>query len=115
MAEKVERGPIWAADGAVRWRLVDLVSWIRSEYGITVPPITTNRTLKVMGYAKLLARPCHHAQNGSALEAFKKLPRHTGAAPGHAPSRYAWWTWWQDKARLGQKNKITRPLAPKDQ
>ena len=23
--------------------------------------------------------------------------------------------WWQDEGRVGQKNKITRPLAPKDQ
>ena len=59
-------------DGVVRWRLVDLVGWIRSEYCITVSPATMSRMLKAMGYVKLSARPRHHGQNECALEAFKK-------------------------------------------
>ena len=36
-----------------------------------------------MGYAKLSARPRHHAQDEAALAAFKKLPR----APEGEPRR----------------------------
>lgn len=72
LAELVERGPIPAVDGVVRWRLVDLVGWVRAEYGVTVSAVTMSRVLTAMGYAKLSARPRHHAQNEYALEAFKK-------------------------------------------
>jgi transposase len=76
----VERGPTPAVDGVVRWRLVDLVGWVRSEYGITVSLATMSRMLKAMGYVKLSARPCHHAQNEYAFEAFKKV----------SPTRWCW-------------------------
>ncbi len=64
----------------VRWRLVELVGWIRSEYVITVSPATMSRMLKAMGYVKLSALPRHHAQNEYALEAFKKV----------SPTRWRW-------------------------
>ena len=72
LAELVERGPIPSVDGVVRWRLIDLMGWVHQEYGITVSEPTMSRMLKTMGYAKLSARPRHHAQNEYALEAFKK-------------------------------------------
>lgn len=80
LADLVERGPIPAVDGVVRWRLVDLVGWVREAYGITVSPATMSRMLKAMGYVKLSARPRHHAQNEYALEAFKKV----------SPTRWHW-------------------------
>ena len=67
LADLIERGPIPAVDGVVRWRLMDLVSWTRAEYGISVSEATMSRLLKAMGYAKLTARPRHHAQNEYAL------------------------------------------------
>src|SRR3954454_17720306 len=53
----------------------------------------------------------------------KKSPRHLGDDPGGPPERYPHRLWWQDEARVGQKNKIarrwarrgTRPRAPHDQ
>ena len=72
LADLIERGPIAAVDGVVRWRLIDLVGWARAEYGVSVSEATISRLLKAMGYAKLTARPRHHAQNEYALEAFKK-------------------------------------------
>jgi hypothetical protein len=114
LAEQVECGLIRAVADAVHWRLVDLVSCIRSEYDITVLPMTTNRTLKVMGYAKLLARPRHHAQNGSALDAFKNLLDTLVLVQARLPVGTTLEICWQDEARAGQKNKITQPLAPKD-
>lgn len=72
LAEKVERGPIPAVDGVVRWRLKDLVQWIVEEFGISLDETTVGRELKEMGFRKLSARPRHYAQNGEALEDFKK-------------------------------------------
>ena len=72
LAEKVERGPIPAVDGVVRWRLKDLAQWIFEDFGISLDETTIGRELKALGYAKLSARPRHYAQNGEAIEDFKK-------------------------------------------
>jgi len=73
LAEMVERGPIPAVDGVVRWRLKDLVRWIFEDFGISLDETTVGRELKAMGFCKLSARPRHHAQNEFALEDFKKV------------------------------------------
>lgn len=72
LAEKVEQGPIPAVDGVVRWRLKDLVQWIFEDFGIALDETTVGRELKAMGFRKLSARPRHYAQNGEAIEDFKK-------------------------------------------
>ncbi|KAH2815431.1 hypothetical protein KXV85_004566, partial [Aspergillus fumigatus] len=110
LVEIVERGPIPAIHGVVRWRLIDLVQWLHDEFAVSLDETTVGRELRKLGYVKLTARPRHHAQNELAMDAFKKgasLPK----------------IWFQDEARIGQKNKITRrwarrgtrPSAPKDQ
>src|SRR3954462_10781540 len=85
---------------------------------------TLSRELRALGYRKLSARPRHDAQNPAALEAFKKASRppwkRSGRASRTVPPIELWW---QDEARVGQKNKIarrwarrgTRPRAPHDQ
>lgn len=72
LAEAVERGPIPAVDGVVRWRLKDLAQWIFEDFGISLDETTVGRELKAMGFRKLSARPRHHAQNEFAVENFKK-------------------------------------------
>lgn len=72
LAERVERGPIPAVDGVVRWRLKDLAQWVFEEFGISMDETTVGRELKAMGFRKLSARPRHYAQNGEAIEDFKK-------------------------------------------
>ncbi len=67
----VEDGPIPAIHGVVRWRLVDLVGWIHDECGVSLGPSSLGKILKKLGYARLSACPKHHAQNATALEAFK--------------------------------------------
>jgi len=91
LVEIVESGPIPAIHGVVRWRLVDLVQWLHDEFAVSLDETTVGRELKKLGYAKLTARPRHHAQNEHAMEAFKK-----GASP---PS-------WQ---RSGQHSRRIRP------
>ncbi len=68
----VERGPIPAVDGVVRWRLSDLAQWVWEEFGVSVSRQTLGRELHGLGYVKLSARPRHHAQDPALAEAFKK-------------------------------------------
>ena len=68
----IERGPIPAVHGVVRWRLIDLAQWIFEEFRVTVAKQTLSRELRAMGYRKLSARPRHHAQAQGAIEDFKK-------------------------------------------
>jgi hypothetical protein len=77
LAAQIDRGPIPAVHGVVRWRLCDLGQWLFEEFRLSVSPQTLSRELRAMGYRKLSARPKHHAQAEGAIEAFKKssLPR----------------------------------------
>jgi transposase len=68
----VEQGPMPAAHGVVRWRLVDLAQILFEEHGVSVSEQTLSRVLRGMGFAKLSARPRHHAQDPEAAAAFKK-------------------------------------------
>lgn len=72
LAETIERGPIPASHGVVRWRLIDLMQWLHDEFGLSVSKQTLSRELRAMGYRKLSARPRHHAQDADAIPAFKK-------------------------------------------
>lgn len=73
LSAMIEAGPVPAAHGVVRWRLVDLVQWIWEEFRIALSATTLSRELRAMGYRKLSARPRHHAQAEGAIEAFKKI------------------------------------------
>jgi len=73
LAEIVEAGPIPAAHGVVRWRLVDLGQWIWDEFGLSVTRFTLGRELRAMGYRKLSARPRHNAQRVDDIADFKKV------------------------------------------
>ena len=68
----VERGPIPAIHGVVRWRLIDLMQWVWEEFGISLSEPTMSREMKALGYRKISARPYHYGQNEFAIEAFKK-------------------------------------------
>lgn len=68
----VEQGPLPAAHGVVRWRLVDLSQILFEDHGVSVSEQTLSRVLRAMGYRKLSARPRHHAQDPDAIPASKK-------------------------------------------
>jgi transposase len=72
LAAIIESGPVPAAHGVVRWRLVDLCQWIWEEFRVVVAKQTLSRELRAMGYRKLSARPRHHGQAEGAVEDFKK-------------------------------------------
>ncbi len=72
LAAVVNAGPIPAAHGVVRWRLVDLAQWIWDEFMLSVTRHTLGRELRTMGYRKLSARPRHRGQKGDDIDVFKK-------------------------------------------
>jgi len=72
LVETVERGPIPAIHGVVRWRLIDLCRWLHEEFAVSLDETTVGRELKRLGYVKLTARQRHHAQNEVEMAAFKK-------------------------------------------
>ncbi len=123
LADIVASGPIPAVHGVVRWRLVDLAQWIFEEFGLSLSETTVSRELKRLGFVKLSARPRHYAQNGAAVEAKKNLPAELARIKAGLAAGVEIEVWWQDEARIGQKNKIirrwarrgTRPSAPHDQ
>lgn len=71
--EAAEREPIPAIDGIVRWRLIDLVQWLR-EFAVSLDETTVSRELRRLAYVKLTARPRHSPPNELAMETFKKAP-----------------------------------------
>ena len=68
----IEQGPVPAAHGVVRWRLADLAQILFEDHGVSVTEPTLSRVLRTMGYAKLSARPRHHAQDPAAAASFRK-------------------------------------------
>ena len=72
LVDILEQGPIPAIHGVVRWRLVDLASWVHEEFGVSLSEAAMSRLVRRLGYAKLSARPRHHAQNELAVDTFKK-------------------------------------------
>src|SRR3954464_5825362 len=123
----VERGPMPAIHGVVRWRLKDLTLWVWEEFQISLSETTLSRELRGLGYRKLSARPRHYAQNPEACELFKKVSpppwRRSGRASRRALRSSCGGRTRPGSARVGQKNKIarrwarrgTRPRAPQDQ
>ena len=109
------------AEGVVRWSLIDLAQWVFDEYGISVTKQILSRELRDLGYRKLSARPRYHAHDEAAVVALKKVTDILAeiAATIGKPLEL----WFQDEARIGQKNKVTRhwaergtrPFALKDQ
>jgi transposase len=87
LATIVERGPMPAIHGVVRWRLKDLTLWIWEEFQISLSETTLSRELRALGYRKLSARPRHYAQDPEALELFKKVSRPPWRRSGRASRR----------------------------
>ena len=75
LVEAIERGPIPAVHGVVRWRIIDLAQMPWDDFSLSVSRPTSSRELRALGYRKLSARPRHHAQDPDSIEAFKGASR----------------------------------------
>ncbi len=72
LAAQVEAGPILAAHGVVRWRLIDLAQWIWDEFGLSISKQSLSREMRALGFRKLSARPRHNGQKADDIADFKK-------------------------------------------
>ena len=123
LLEIVESGPIPAVHGVVRWRLIDLAQWVFEEFRISISKQTLSRELRALGLRKLSARPRHHAQDAEAWRRLKNFAASLDEIAERDAAGKPIEIWFQDEARIGQKNKITRrwarrgtrPSAPHDQ
>ncbi len=61
LVEAIERGPIPAVHGVVRWRIVDRAQMLWDDSSLSVSRPTLCCELRALGYRKLSARPKHHA------------------------------------------------------
>lgn len=111
LRQVVEDGPIPAVHGVVRWRIADLLHWLWNEFHVSVSKQTLSRELRALGFRTLSARPRHHAKDPGAAEAFKKFPALLAQIAAHEAAGKLIEAWWQDEARIGQKNKTTRRWA----
>ncbi|WP_185230109.1 IS630 family transposase [Acetobacter aceti] len=120
----VTTGPDRARDGVVRWRRVDLQRVIEERFGVSYHERHVSALLKRLGFSHVSARPRHPGQDRSVMDAFKKnFPTILSAHTGHLPRGRRIELWWQDEARIGQKNGLvrqwarrgTRPRQPADQ
>ncbi|MGH8733041.1 MAG: IS630 family transposase [Burkholderiales bacterium] len=124
LAEIAETGPDRAKDGVVRWRRVDLKRVIEERFGVVYHERTIGKLLKQLGFSHISARPRHPGQKAETIAAFKKNFAATLTAHlAHIPKRKPIEIWFQDEARIGQKNGLvrqwarrgTRPRQPADQ
>ena len=109
----------------VRWRLADLAQWIWEEFGISLSETTVGREVKALGYREDLgASPPLRAERAGHRRLQKKgFPAELDEIRKGLPAGTEIELWWQDEARVGQKNAITRrwarrgtrPRAPHDQ
>lgn len=72
LTAQVEAGPIPAAHGVVRWRLIDLAQWIWDEFGLSISKQSLSREMRTLGFRKLSARPRHNGQKADDIGDFKK-------------------------------------------
>ena len=122
-ARIVEAGPDREKDGVVRWRRIDLKRVIAERFGVDFHPRYVGKLLKKLGFSHISARPRHPAQDERIVEAFKKTPRALKAHLEGLPETTPVEIWFQDEARIGQKNGLvrqwarrgTRPRQPADQ
>jgi len=108
----VGTGPDPAVHGVVRWRRCDLVQCLADEFGLSLYKTTIGYMLRKMGYARLSARPCRYARDKQAIATFQKTFRdRLNGLCAQLEEGAELEIWWQDEARVGQKNKRTRRWA----
>ncbi len=127
LAATVEAGPKPDMDGIGRWRRVDLAQGAQEEPGVPVSRQTPGRDLRAIGVAmgvrqalrppaaRRTARRGHRGVQQNVCDVVDDIRTQWGGKPIEL--------WFQDDARMGQKNKRTRrwarrgtrPRAPHDQ
>src|SRR4029078_12765763 len=69
VAPLVEKGPIPASRGVVRWGAYDLIMRLHEEYGISVSDDTVYRALRELGFSHVSGRPKAYKNDSVAVGA----------------------------------------------
>ena len=80
LARLIDKGPIPAIDGVVRWRACDLVKQLYAQFGLSVSDATVYRALKELGFA-WSARPKPTGKIRRTWKRLKKFRRARGGGP----------------------------------
>ncbi len=114
LGEIVETGPDRAVDSVVHWRRIDLKRVFVVRFDVVYSERGISRLLTELDFAHISARPQHPKQDKRIIAAFKKTsPTRSRALIANLPAPTEIDTWFQDEARLGQKNGQTRLWAKK--
>lgn len=73
--EIVEAGPDSSTGSLVRWRRVDLKTWLKDACGADYHERSVGKLLKRLGYSHMAVRPVHPEADPALLEDFKKTSR----------------------------------------
>ena len=111
LAEVVEAGPVPAVDGVVRWRRKDLARWLLEIVRHLARRDHGRAELKALGFTKISARPRHYGKTSWPSRLLKKTSPPNWRRSGRGSRKARDELWWQDEARIGQKNKLTRRWA----
>lgn len=104
MVHRVTAGPDPEQDGIVRWRRVDLQSWLASDHQVVLHENSIGRLLRQLGFRRLSVRPQHPETDVEAQEALKKtLPQRSD--PSSPTTRQA--------SRLNSGSKMKLALGKK--
>ncbi len=68
----ISEGPDFAETGIVRWRCVDIVHVIKTEFEVEYHESTVGKLMHSLGFSHVSARPQHPKQDPEVIEAFKK-------------------------------------------
>ena len=72
LGEIVDAGPIPAAHGVVRWRLIDLARVIATRFGVTLAERSVGDLLHRLGFRRLVARPRHPGHDARRQASFRQ-------------------------------------------
>jgi len=101
----VETGSDREVDGVVRWRRVDVKRAIEERFGVVYSERAISDLLAALSFSHISGRPQHPKQDERVIEAFKKnFPRTLATHIAGLPKTKRIEIWFQDEARLGQKN-----------
>ncbi len=108
----IEAGPGPGQDGVVRWRAIDVKWVIEEKFGVCYSECHVRKLLNKLGFSRISTRPQHPRQVASVIAALKNYPITLKAHLAELPEKKRIEVWWQDEARIGQKNGHTRNLGP---
>ena len=109
----VKAGPNPEINGIGRWRLCDLVVVIHTTFGIKITIASVWNLLKREGFSIQSPRPRHPKQNPDDIPAFKRdFDELVTGKTRHVSKETPIHIWFQDEARIGEKNNQAKSWAP---